>query len=352
LQELHIPKSVSTFHKLKATAALEPWGKLRIGINKKEFLLVNKLYDDEKINYSRQYYTNPTLSSKFYDEDTEQIILEITKKLNINSIIEIGCGQGKLVRFLAKKNKKIQILGFDPIISKNSAYFKKGFYPSTINNQSADFYILQCVLPHINQPKSYIESIFAINKQAYIYVEFPNLKFILKNKLWYQFSYEHINYFTFDYFKKHFNIIKKGTYLGGEWSYVLIKNKKYPDKSNYISLYFYFIWCKLIIRMRKTDLKKIIKLTNNKTLFIFGAGGKGAMLAAHIHSQYKNIDIYMVDNDIKKHNLFLGSSAIKVISVQKALLLVTEHTFVIAANPNHRSYVSDIFSSRCTILEL
>jgi hypothetical protein len=76
------------------------------------------------------------------------------------------------------------------------------------------------------------------------------------------------------------------------------------------------------------------------------------MLAAHIHSQYKNIDIYMVDNDIKKHNLFLGSSAIKVISVQKALLLVTEHAFVIAANPNHRSYVSDIFSSRCTILEL
>lgn len=350
MKEIYVPQSVSTFYKLKSTALSSPWGKFGIGVSKREFLLINKLFNNKKVNYSNKYYTNRTLSEEFYDSNINNIILKIAKELKVNSIIEIGCGQGNLVKFLHKK--KFQVLGYDPIISKNSRYLKKGYYPTANNKQPADLYILQCVLPHITQPKSYIESIFAINKAAYIYIEFPNLNFILKNKLWYQFSYEHINYFTFNYFQKYFNVMQRDTYLGGEWSYVLIKNKRHPTKSTYITLYFYLIWCKFVLRKRKSDLKKIIKLVNNKTLFIFGSGGKGAMLAAHIYSQSKNLNIYMIDNDINKHNLFLGSSAIKVISVEKALLLVKKNSLVIAANPNHKCYVSNIFSSRCTILEL
>ena len=41
----------------------------------------------------------------------------------------------------------------------------------------------------------------------------------------------------------------------------------------------------------------------------------------------------------------------KVISVQKALKLVNKDTFVIAANPNHKSLVSNIFGSLSTIID-
>ncbi len=350
MQEFYVPQSVSTFYKLKSTALLSTWGKFRIGISKREFLLINKLFDNKKVVYSSKYYTNLALSTELYNDNVKQIILKIAKNISANSIIEIGCGQGNLVKFLHKK--KFHVLGYDPIISKNSRNLKKGYYPTVKNKQPADLYILQCVLPHINHPKTYLESIFAINEGAHIYIEFPNLNFILKNRLWYQFSYEHINYFTFNYFQKYFSVVKQGSYLGGEWSYVLIKNKKYPTKSTCIVLCYYVIWCELVLRKRKSDLKKITEKINDKTLFIFGAGGKGAMLAAHIHTQSKDIDMYMIDNDTNKHNLFLGSSGIKVISVKKALSLVKKDSFVIAANPNHKSYVLNIFSSHCTVLDL
>jgi len=348
MQEMSVPKSVSTFHKSKTSALSEPWGKFKIAISKKERLLINKLYDGKQINYSNQYYTNQNLSTESYDKSINQVVLRILQELNIKSVIEIGCGQGGLVRFL---QKRFRIVGYDPILSKNTKNLKKDFYPTATNSPAADFYILQCVLPHIDQPKSYIESIFAVNKESYIYIEFPSLDFILKNRLWYQFSYEHINYFTFSYFQRYFNLVEKGTYRGGEWSYVVLKHKEFSRKFNSISLYLYYIWAKLVISNAKKDLIKINELTNNKTLFIFGAGGKGAMLAAHIYKNAQNVQLYMVDNDVKKHNLLLGSTAIKVISVQKALKLVNKDTFVIAANPNHKSLVSNIFGSLSTIID-
>ena len=258
MKEFEVPKSVSIFCKNKVEAITYPWGKFKIGIDHKNSLLINIAHKNDE-NYPKAYYTNSQLSTTLFDRDIKNNIINIARKFKIKSIVEIGCGQGNLVQFLNKQNLKT--IGYDPTILKESKFLKSGYYPSTKNKTSADLYILNCVLPHIVEPDAFLRSLFRINRKALVYIEFPNLKFILKNDLFFQFSYEHVNYFNFNYFKKHFDLIDKGSYRGGEWDYVLIKYKE-SNMSKNISIYFHFIWIQIVLRKRKRLLSKLSKMTN------------------------------------------------------------------------------------------
>ena len=121
-----------------------------------------------------------------------------------------------------------------------------------------------------------------------------------------------------------------------------------------MAIYVYIIWIKLVLAKRKRLLSKLSKITTKKSVFIFSAGGKGAMLAAHIQrfSKSNHRNIFMIDNDSRKHNLFLGSTGIKVISPQKALTLAKKDSILLVANPNHKTVASDLFSSKMIIRTL
>ena len=60
----------------------------------------------------------------------------------------------------------------------------------------------------------------------------------------------------------------------------------------------------------------------------------------------------MIDNDQNKHDLFLGSTGIEVISAQKALSLAKHDSILLVANPNHKIIASDAFASKMIVRDL
>lgn len=90
-------------------------------------------------------------------------ILEELEKINFNSLIEIGCGDGKIIGEIAKKFPGKKFIGTD--YSEKSLKFAKAFSPhikfEASSDEKFDVLILVEVLEHINpqQISIFVESI-------------------------------------------------------------------------------------------------------------------------------------------------------------------------------------------------
>jgi hypothetical protein len=138
---------------------------------------------------------------------------------------------------------------------------------------------MRCVLPHIPNPFQFIESIRGKESPAFLWVEFPNLDYIIQNELWYALSHDHVNYFTTENFKSRYQLLFGTTTTDGTWNIVLFQNlttqkteqqrfnqtRKLNDLEN------------LLI---KGETSKDTLSKNNQELIIWG-GGEGSGFSQH-----------------------------------------------------------------------
>ena len=252
---------------------------------------------------------------------TKQRINEINSKFkyikkkfpNSRSVIEIGAGRGEYLNLA--KNYFRDILGTEfskQLIERKVTNIKiRKFYPLDKSNlkQNKIYDGLYCLnfLEHSPQPDKFLKKIIEpIKKNGFIYVEVPNIEYMIENKIMYDFTIEHLSYFNKNslellFRKNNIKIIRSFINRNGHNICILGKIKKNKNL-NKINI----------------EIKRFIKNLNNKTNLL---KGKTAIWGACHHTfeilmrtnLRKKIN-YIVDSNNEKEFSYSPGSSIKILN--------------------------------------
>jgi hypothetical protein len=109
-------------------------------------------------------------------------------------VFEIGAGDGSFIDSL--HNRGVEIRGCDPASDGSHPQVEVGTY-ATCGSGDVQALVLRHVLEHIPEPVQVLRDLGRHFSSAnWIYIEVPNLEWILRERAWYDITYEHVNYFT------------------------------------------------------------------------------------------------------------------------------------------------------------
>jgi hypothetical protein len=302
--------------------------------------LHNRLYDSSLISHDLNYCT----SNDSHLKESLSVIEKIQgfiHSLQYPRIVDIGCGQGEFVDEL--KSMNFHAFGYDPVLRRESEYlYRKYFEQSDIADYSdnAVLFTMRCVLPHIEKPWDFLDQLLDSGlgeRKKFAYIEYQQTEWIAKNGIWQQISHDHVNLFTRVDFENRYKVLNTGEFANGEWRWILVE-KSEKLSTNVIGSTISTIEIDTIIEKRLKDLERISKL--EYPLAIYGAAGKGAMIAHAISSFLSlNEDLVAVDQDLNRAGLFLECSGVEVKPLN---FLKEEHQKerrIIVANPNHSRWL-------------
>lgn len=175
----------------------------------------NTKYDPSLLNYDENYDNSvpSTVFTNYYQEIAT--FLYQNYDLDGRLVIDVGCGKGTFLKVLTELYPQVKGLGIDPSYEENQftttasdltnlpsnlRFIQDVFNQEYVTEQPA-LVICRHVLEHIPQPTSFLKSIHsALSKfpQTPFFLEVPDLSWILDNQAFWDFCYEHCNYFTTD----------------------------------------------------------------------------------------------------------------------------------------------------------
>ena len=176
-------------------------------------------------------------------------VTNIIKKYFIDrSILEIGCGDGYFLELLLKSGFNIN--GMDPTYTGNNKKIKKEYYNKNYSSKY-NVFILRHVLEHIQDPYNFLLELKKIdNNDSLIYIEVPSLEYINENCTFFDFYYEHVNYFReVDFINMFDNILVMDRFFDKQYIYIIaeLNSLKLPVKTddfilnkNFLSKFYYY----------------------------------------------------------------------------------------------------------------
>ena len=225
-------------------------------------------------------------------------VTNIIKKYFIDrSILEIGCGDGYFLELLLKSGFNIN--GMDPTYTGNNKKIKKEYYNKNYSSKYNAF-ILRHVLEHIQDPYNFLLELKKIdNNDSLIYIEVPSLEYINENCTFFDFYYEHVNYFReVDFINMFDNILVMDRFFDKQYIYIIaeLNSLKLPVKTddfilnkNFLSKFYYY--------------NDIIKKSKSKTV-IWGCSSKGVIFSVLLNNVKTKVD-YFVDINPYKQGKFI-----------------------------------------------
>jgi hypothetical protein len=334
-----LPANSSRHFTDQKVAIQQPTGQLKIEYDAKHGFFFNGLFDATLLRHDLSYCTK----DDFHLQATELYFLELIKKFSDTSlIIDIGCGSGEFVDFL--RNLGYDALGFDPVNNKKEEYFYSDYFHPTKtlisdkNNSSKVLFVMRCVLPHIVDPFAYLDSLFSAFPNSQVLLEYQNLEWIIAHQIWYQFSHDHMNYFSIDSFNKDFNVITKDVFSNEEWSYCLLERNqelRISETSNQE----YSRFAEDIFNLFRVRENQILKYLSEKSpLAIYGAAGKGIVFGFTL--QQSGVEnIIAIDASPERQGKFMEVSGIPILSSKIFSEVSIDAGKVLVLNPQHYEYV-------------
>lgn len=307
------------------------FGYLQIEQDPETGIFENSLFEAQKMIYD-QNYDNEQSNSGVFEAHLDTVCEILEPYVKGKKVIEVGCGKGHFFRKLSSRG--VEILGCDPTYQGDDPRIQKEFFSQELGLEG-DVIILRHVLEHIQKPVDFIRSIAASNgNKGIIYIEVPDLNWIIKNQVYFDFFYEHVNYFRPADFKVIFNkIYEQGLFFNGQYQYIVadLSSINIPPYS------FEKADDQLKVSFDKLDdISTVLKHTA-KPVYIWGGASKGVISSMHLLMRGIKIAA-LIDINPKKQNRFAALTGIKIISPEtfkqqadKAVLLI--------ANPNYEAEI-------------
>ncbi len=301
----------------------------------------NANFNPEFMTYDQDYDNNVPSQTfmRYYDEIVDYLVSRYDLRNGI--ILDIGCGKGTFLSRMADRYKYIKGMGIDPAyegpvdshggrLKFINEYFQAGHIE---NVPSISLILLRHTLEHISSPTEFLKNIFSIVKKPVpVFIEVPDLNWIFENRAFWDFCYEHVNYFTMTSLAQCIND------AGGQ-----VRGMTSAFEGQYI-------WTECILNSDANFanyLKDIIDKFKslNKKIVIWGMATKGVMYVLYLLNNNIRID-YCVDINIHKQGKYAPLSGYKILPPES--LRPDEDYAIICMNPN---YAREIYDS-CKILNL
>ena len=343
-----VPGNASRFFATQFEARQQPSGLIELVWDSEDPFVRNANYQPDLIAYDDQYCTTVSdLIGGAPLPTTSYFVDEVLPLLPTDPrVIEIGCGQGEFVEFI--RSLGLSVVGYDPVCRPEAEaveYLQRNFWSP--NEPDADLYVMRCVLPHIEHPWDFLDSISLSSPTSLVLIEFQQLDWILANRAWQQLSHDHVNIFQAEDFRARYNVLAEGAFSNGEWGWVLLRSnsRRCPKAAQPAP--------ELVRQIGNLQSAKETFLADAdrrrlRTATIWGAAGKGTVAAFGLWE--RGIETVAVDADPNRWGRFLEASGAPVISPDEALsALRAEGEAIWVCNPNHLEQVRRFMSESARI---
>jgi hypothetical protein len=187
-------------------AAAIPRGSLRMAVCANCGFVFNGAFEPELMEYGPGYNNDQTHSPAFrthLDERLRHLVDE--RGVRGKRIVEVGCGNGAFLRKVVRADPGNVGYGFDPAYrgplheEQGRLNFARSLYGPEHTGLRADVVICRHVIEHVPRPLALLQAVRAAIVEApssRVFFETPCVDWILRNRVLWDFFYEHCSLFT------------------------------------------------------------------------------------------------------------------------------------------------------------
>ncbi len=309
--------------------------------------IFNQAFDPGLVAYG-EGYDNTQSCSPFFDAYLDGLVKDLVERQGVVdcTIVEVGCGKGdflhKLVGFPNSRNRGI---GFDPSYAgpemdlDGRLAFRQCYYDDSCAKVSADIVVCRHVIEHVPEPMVLLRSVrkaLAGSQTTRVFFETPCAEWILRNRVIWDFFYEHCSLFTEDSLKEAFQrsgftVERVETLFGGQYLWlearvtettlpVILHHPETPGLARCYALE--------EAQLRRKWLDRLCELATRGKVALWGAGAKGATFANLIDPDACLVDC-VVDLNPNKQGCYIPGTGHPIVSpadltsrgIQSAILM-------------------------------
>jgi hypothetical protein len=306
------------FSKCEDNSQLETGLDLNIAYCNKCSYAWNTVFQNDKIKYDSDQIIEAGHFSKRYLEYQKVSALHLRKLLGFkpDTVVEIGAGAGIFINeFDAKRKIAIEPSHEANQIDSSVEVFNEYFTEEKFN-LNADIVVMRQVLEHIKDPIDFLKKIcnsFNKKEEFYLYIEVPNSTLTFKFGRFYDYYYEHCNYFSINSLiqlatQLDMCLVDLSTAMDGELVSVLLTKNKIDHQTIKVNLDI----------NRDVIVNKINKkILEGKKILAWGASGNGVQILNNLKIT-KDLIAYTIDSDKNKQGKFIPGTNQKIISPEEA----------------------------------
>jgi len=205
VERSRLPAMQNYVHRTRDEAVAAPAGRLTLALCHTCGFAWNRGFDSRLLVYDENYDNAvPSAVMKRYYREIVAHLRE-TYDLEEGLVVDVGCGDGAFLRLLCETVPSLRGLGVDPALDRvgreldgRMTLVRDVFTESAITELPA-LVVSRHVLEHMAAPVEFLRSIsdaVAPYGSCPAFLEVPDLTWIVRNEAFWDFCYEHCNYFT------------------------------------------------------------------------------------------------------------------------------------------------------------
>jgi SAM-dependent methyltransferase len=308
----------------------------------------NTAFDFSKLSYGDDYANDQTWSPAFsaYVDGLVRHLVE-ERGVRDSTVVEVGCGRGyflrRLVEYPGANNRGI---GFDPSYSGPDSdldgrlRFERRYYGPDCTDVAADVVVCRHVIEHLPRPAEVVGQVHAAlasSPAARLFFETPDVEWILRNDVIWDFFYEHCSLFTARALalalrKAGFRSPRVEHVFGGQYLWAEAATDGPDEAVDPEQPCDLNAFAGKSARFAAHWREQVRAAVAQGPVALWGAGAKGVTFALMTDPENRLID-HVVDINPSKQNHHIAGSGLKVLAPEAAAQRGARTIFVM--NPNY-----------------
>jgi hypothetical protein len=314
----------------------------------------NSRFNTDLVIYDQNYQNDQGCSAHF-QKHLERVCKICLEYLSGDDclIVDVGCGKGGFVELL--QSNGLNAVGYDNAYEGESSFIRKQFFGPD-SHDKGDLLTLRHVLEHIPNPWNFLDMLAEANEyKGYIYIEVPDLEWILANHAFFDIFHEHVNYFQASDFTNRYghSVVHSSTSFGGQYLSIVIdlhaiQDFSPPMETSDLNPDFLMSFD----RLSEFEQKTYQSLARKDNFVLWGAAAKGVVFASKAPLEIRKKMLYAIDINPSKQGFYMPISGVEVVDHLSGVHNLKPSSHVIIMNPNYEKEIRSLLPSNqpCSVL--
>ena len=351
-----VPIFQNVIYPTRDAAVAAPQARFELGTCRRCGFSYNAAFDGARINYSIDYdnHVASAAFTQYYREVARMLIDRLA--LREGTVYDIGCGKGEFLRIFCELAPGVRGIGIDPSCTPchdGNFELRRATFETVTLESDARLVILRHVLEHIEAPHEFLSGVHAAMPSTPLYVEVPDLGWILGHRAFWDFCYEHCNYFTPTSLKyalglSAFDVAAQDVAFGGQYQWALAipavgQTAELPDAAAAVGAVADYA------EHEDVEIERLITRADRAGgLVVWGMATKGVLLSILLGECRIRGGI---DMNPAKQGRYAAASGVEI-HPPDWLKTVAPNTAVVAMNPNYLAEIRAIAEAIRNDLEI
>lgn len=292
----------------------------------------NARFNPQLLDYDESYDNSvPSSVMGTYYETIARHLYETYVRGN-GLVVDVGCGKGTFLQTMTRLYPEVRGLGIDPsyegsLEPTGSLRFIREFFDEKQLTERPSLVVCRHVLEHIGRPAEFLRSLREATR-AYpgvpFFLEVPDLTWILKNQAFWDFCYEHCNYFSAESLTRAVNAagfqsLRTRAAFGDQYLWIEATNSRPAGDVAAVPIGEGADLCRsarlyeeLETRLIATSRRRLVELKENGwSTAVWGMATKGILFSYLVDPETRILD-YCLDVNPNKQNGFAPVTAHRI----------------------------------------